>query len=272
MKIAYAGYDVLSDCLFALEQAGARVMAVYTCPTDGRFEHNDRVRAFAAERGLPCRDTPLTPADLAGLRAAGCQALFSAGYYYRIPVDPALPGVNVHPALLPRGRGAWPWPVQILRGDTRGGVTLHKLAPQWDAGDILLQQDFALDPREDLATLTAKSNAVAAALCRRMVEHFGDLWDRAVPQGPGSYWPCPQKPDYTITPATTPRQTDRILRAFYGFDCYLQTPDAEYQLVGGRFVPLAHTRPFGTRESTPAGVRYFVNGGVIVLPPEGNRL
>lgn len=270
MKIAYAGYDVLSDCLFALEQAGAQVMAVYTCPTDGRFEHSDRVRAFAAQRGLTCPDTPLTPADLAGLRAAGCQALFSAGYYYRIPVDPALPGVNVHPALLPQGRGAWPLPVQILREDTRGGVTLHKLVPQWDAGDILLQQDFALDPREDLETLTAKVNAAAAALCRRVVKDFARLWEQAVPQGVGSYWACPQKPDYTITAATDPRQTDRILRAFYGFDCYLQTPEAEYQLVGGRFRPLAHAQPFGTRERTPAGTRYFVNGGVIELPPEGS--
>lgn len=272
MKIAYAGYDVLSDCLFALEQAGAQVMAVYTCPTDNRFEHSKRVRAFAADRGLPCKDTPLTPADLAGLRAAGCQALFSAGYYYRIPVDPALPGVNVHPALLPWGRGAWPLPVQILRQDCRGGVTLHKLAPQWDTGDILLQKAFAIDPREDLETLTAKASTVAASLCRHMVEHFAVLWDQAVPQEMGSYWACPQKPDYTITAATGPRQTDRILRAFYGFDCYLQTPDAEYELVGGRFQPLAHTRPFGTREISPAGVRYFVNGGVIELPPEGNCL
>lgn len=268
MKIAYAGYDVLIDCLFALEEAGAQVMEVFTCPTDGRFEHNHRVQAFAARRGLPCRQTPPTPADLDRLRQAGCQALFSAGYYYRLPVDPALPGVNVHPALLPQGRGAWPMPVQILRGDTRGGVTLHKLAPDWDAGDILLQQDFAIEPRDDLQTVTAKVCTVGAALCRRMVGQFDALWRAARPQGAGSYWPCPGKADCTITAATAPEQTDRILRAFYGFDCYLRTHRQEIQLVGGRFLPLDHRRAFGTAEPCPEGTRYYVQGGIILVPGE----
>lgn len=40
--------------------------------------------------------------------------------------------VNLHPALLPEGRGPWPMPTAILRGKS-SGVTLHKLAEESDA-------------------------------------------------------------------------------------------------------------------------------------------
>lgn len=272
MKIAYIGYDVLADCLFALEQAGCTVLEVFTCPTDNRFEFNRRVRAFAARRALACTMDPIGPRDFDRLCAAGCQAVFCAGYFYKIPVDPRLPIVNVHPSLLPVGRGAWPMPVQILRGMKQGGVTLHKMTSDWDAGDILLQKAFPIAPDDDLERVTDKVCRVAAELCGQMAADFSALWRSAVPQGPGEYWPNPRKPDYTITPDTDPAQTDRILRAFYGFDCYLKDGRAERMIVRGRFHFLTHHRAFADAEQTECGVRYYVNGGVIDVPREEKPL
>lgn len=266
MKIAYLGYDVLYDCLPALEQAGGRIVEVFTCPVDNRFEFNSRVRTFAERRGIPCSLGAISLQDLRRLREKGCRAVFCAGYFFKVPIDSRIAMVNVHPSLLPQGRGAWPIPVQILRGMSWGGVTLHKMTDEWDAGDILLQQSFPIEPDDDLETATEKAGRTAAGLCAQAVAGFDTLFRTARPQGEGEYWPCPQKADYTITEQTGPEQTDRILRAFYGFDCYLKTAGTERMMVRGRFLPQAHSRAFGDAEETEQGMRYYVNGGVICVP------
>ena len=53
--------------------------------------------------------------------------------------------INVHPSLLPKYRGATPIQSAILNGDKVTGVTIMKVAKEVDAGDIILQRDFALN-------------------------------------------------------------------------------------------------------------------------------
>jgi len=48
-----------------------------------------------------------------------------------------LGGIGVHPSLLPRHRGPDPVTWAILMGDAVTGVTCHRLAPEYDTGDIL---------------------------------------------------------------------------------------------------------------------------------------
>ena len=97
----------------------------------------------------------------------------------------------------------------------------------------------------------------------------------AVPQGAYEYWDCPQKAEYTITVHTLPEETERILRAFYGFDCYLQLDgNAEICVVRGEFFPMEHSMPFGSPAAAEPGRRgYFVTGGIILEPvPERENL
>lgn len=53
--------------------------------------------------------------------------------------------INVHPSLLPKYRGATPIQSTILNGDKVTGVTIMKVAKEVDAGDIILQREFALN-------------------------------------------------------------------------------------------------------------------------------
>lgn len=272
MRIAYLGYDVLLPCLKALEESGCSVLELFSFPTDNEFEFNRELRRFAGERGIPFTERPIGLGDIHRLKAAGCEAVFCAGYLHRVPVDHSLPIVNVHPSLLPAGRGAWPMPVTILRGLRESGVTLHKMEARFDTGDILLQRAFPVGPEDNLEMVTNRVRIVAADLCRRMAADFDRLWAAGRPQGAGEYWPCPQKPDYTITAATPPRETERILRAFFGFDCYLRTEETEYRIVRGVFRPEPHPGPFGTVELRPDGTRrYAVRGGVIETAAEGEH-
>ena len=155
-------------------------------------------------------------------------------------------------------------PVTILQGRKESGVTLHKMEQTFDTGDILLQQAFSVGPEDNLETVTEQVRTVAADLCRQMAVNFDQIWAKGRPQGVGEYWPCPQKSDYTITEETTPQKTERILRAFFGYDCYLKTRETEYRIVRGVFRACAWNRPFGTVETRSDGSRiYVVQGGVI---------
>ncbi len=264
MRIAYLGYDMLSPCLTALADSGCQVVGVYSFPTDNVYEFNREVRAFAEARGIPFTEKRITLEEIHRLKDAGCQAIFCAGYIYKVPVDHSIPIVNVHPALLPVGRGAWPMPVVILRGLDVSGVTLHRMEPELDVGDILLQEAFPVGPEDTLETMTAQIRRVGAKLCRQVMTDLPGYWAAARPQGEGEYWQEPTEADRTITPDTLPEEVDRILRAFLGFDCYLRMEAGDRLVVGGRFRPMEHNRPFGAEEALPGGgMRYYVRGGAV---------
>ena len=111
MKIAYAGFDLMAPALGALCEEN-ELVRLFTCAVDGVYETNTAVIALAGHFGVPYTTAPITPRDVEALIADGCELLVSAGYYYRIPLDERLPMVNIHPSLLPYGRGAWPMPPQ----------------------------------------------------------------------------------------------------------------------------------------------------------------
>lgn len=52
--------------------------------------------------------------------------------------------INVHPSLLPKYRGASPLQSAILNGDEVTGVTIMKVAPAVDSGDIILQEEHKM--------------------------------------------------------------------------------------------------------------------------------
>lgn len=58
------------------------------------------------------------------------------------------PPVNVHPSLLPDLRGAAPVQWALLRGYRRTGITTQFMAKEMDAGDVLLQEEYAVGENE----------------------------------------------------------------------------------------------------------------------------
>ena len=104
--------------------------------------------------------------------------------------------INIHPALLPIGRGAWPMAVTILKGLRESGVTIHKMTAELDAGDILLQEKIEVGPRETLQSLTEKQRALCSLSPARVVLFMKcenvlveDVTMRDQPSG-WSYWVC----------------------------------------------------------------------------------
>ena len=94
------------------------------------------------------------------------ELLISACYGQKIPnaaiTSARHGGLNVHPSLLPRWRGADPVPWAILSGDHQTGVTVVTLSDAFDEGKIIAQKklpitnkDFSDPLRTKLFTLGA---------------------------------------------------------------------------------------------------------------------
>lgn len=245
MKIAYLGIDLLEPVLDALLGEGCRVLKLFTCPVDNVTETNTAVLEAARGRGIPYTLERVTPADLDWLASQGCELLVCAGYYYRAPVTDAFPMVNFHPTPLPVGRGSWPMPRLILEGAEFGGVTAHKMAADFDTGDILLRERFPLDRREDHRTYMEKVYERIPAMVHALVNQLPQVLAGAQPQGAGEYWPVPTERDWTVTPDMDAAQADRILRAFYGYECVYRDGPEKTELIGGRMVPGPGPFPVG---------------------------
>ncbi len=53
--------------------------------------------------------------------------------------------INIHVSLLPRWRGATPIEHALLAGDKKTGISIIKISPELDAGDIIIQESLIID-------------------------------------------------------------------------------------------------------------------------------
>ncbi|MDO4338834.1 MAG: formyltransferase family protein [Eubacteriales bacterium] len=250
-KIAYIGIDLLYPALPVLASF-CEIAEVVSCRTDNETEFNREVCAFAERNHIPLKIGKVCPEDLERWYREGCRFAVCGGYYYKIPVSDKLPVINIHPALLPIGRGAWPMPVTILKGLDKSGVTLHKMTDRLDEGDILLQREIPVYPRDNHRTLLERQRQLLPEMMKRLVSDFDALYRDAVPQEDGEYWETVEEQDFPIMPRMKPEEADLILRAFYGYECIYDTGAEKYGVLEGQ----AH-KGEGSTDNLP------LNGGFI---------
>lgn len=95
----------------------------------------------------------------------GVSVLF--GYRLKPPIlaIPSQGCINVHPALLPYNRGAYPNVWSIIDG-TPAGATIHYMNEEIDTGDILTQQAVDIEPTDTGESLYAKLEEMSFRLFR----------------------------------------------------------------------------------------------------------
>jgi methionyl-tRNA formyltransferase len=91
-------------------------------------------------------------------------------------------GINVHASLLPKYRGAAPVAWAIYHGETRTGVTIIRMSPQMDAGDILAQEAVDILPDETAGELEARLAVIGARLALQVIDQIESGQVRAIAQ------------------------------------------------------------------------------------------
>ena len=217
MKIVYCGFDFFSNCLSSLVAAKHEIVEVFSYKGNSRYNSCLDVVGQSEHIGCPVYFRPVNSQDIARFESIKVDLLIAAAYPYKIPVEglKAVYGVNIHPSLLPQGRGCWPLPHFILRGLSHAGVTIHKLADRFDAGDILLQESFEVDTvRETMESLSMKARLSAQRLLDRFVASPGKFWTAATQQIGGEYWGLPTTAEQTVDWNQSVELIDRMIRAF----------------------------------------------------------
>lgn len=72
--------------------------------------------------------------------------------------------INLHASLLPKYRGAAPINWAIANGETRTGLTTMRIDAGMDTGDILLQREMEIGPKENAPQLAARMSEAGAPL------------------------------------------------------------------------------------------------------------
>lgn len=218
MRLICFGFDLFYDALrVVVERPGNTVLKLYSFPSDGFFDFNDQLQTLASDKRIPFTQEPISAEELRWqFEENGCELAFCAGYAYRIPVEvtPRFRGINLHPSLLPQGRGPWPLPHVLLKGLNQSGVTAHRLTASFDEGEILLQESFHIDKEETYGSLAQKTARTAAEMTRRLFSDLDGYFRGAYAQGKGEYWPEPSDRERTIYRNTTPERAALLRRAF----------------------------------------------------------
>ncbi len=153
LRIAYFGLPLGA---LALHRAGISLCAI-------ALGHPDAPGALRVRRRLSARSLVLAkpdlqaPAVLRTLEALKPDVILSWFWPRLIPeavLDLAPQGAfGVHPSLLPRWRGPDPYFWALSCGDSHTGVTLHRLAAEYDTGHIVAQHRVPVLPHYNAWTL-----------------------------------------------------------------------------------------------------------------------
>jgi folate-dependent phosphoribosylglycinamide formyltransferase PurN len=109
-----------------------------------------------------------------------------------------LPGqgtLNIHPALLPRHRGLFPYFWVISNREPETGVTIHWVDEKFDTGHLLLQERLAVTRDDTILSLSYKCAQLGAAMLVKAVNLVAGGNPPRLPQdhSQASYhsWPSP---------------------------------------------------------------------------------
>lgn len=215
MKFAFVGDDFFIECYRILIAQGATLAGAWVSERDNVYSSNKRVTKLCQQLNAPIIGQKVIVEELQNLIDNGLDLLIIGMHAHKVPVT-CLPKyhMNIHPSLLPMGRGPNPIPGSILRAEKKTGLTFHKLTDKWDEGDILLQHELAIAPYDTHDSLSIKHMQAAARLMLMFVSDMTYYWDNAKAQSGGSYWQKVEMEKREINWEMSVEEIDRMIRAF----------------------------------------------------------
>lgn len=158
------------------------------------------VEIWAKEHGIPTLSFASNPSQpwfyenehdiIDTLQPLDADLLISASYGQKIPTEiietARYGGLNVHPSLLPRWRGADPVPWAILSGDTQTGVTIVTLSPRFDEGNIIAQKKLPITDTDSSDPLRTRLFMKGATLIAQVLPDYLSGNNTGQPQQSGS--------------------------------------------------------------------------------------
>jgi methionyl-tRNA formyltransferase len=269
--------------------------------TRGSTRQTGKGMAAIAAAGLPVvqPESINTPDGLAAYRDLRPDLVVVAAYGQILSREvistPTVGIINVHASLLPKYRGAAPVAYAILNGEAQTGVTIIKVTPGLDSGDMILQEALGIRPDDTTGTLEARLAELGARLAVEAVAKYraGDPVEGAK-QDPALVTKAPKiKKEFGLIDWSKPAaEIERHVRAmqpwptaytFYHRPAILNEPAKPTIRVIVNRVEQAGTNPLPDRvcgtpygdTRNPDGLRVQVGNGeflsILELQPAGKK-
>lgn len=185
----------LPDQVSDAPPAGLVVETVSTLPTFASAAFQERIAALAPD------------------------IIISACFPWRVPrairAIPPLGCLNVHPSLLPDGRGPEPVFWAFRRDQRTTGVTIHRMDDGLDTGPILAQEVVDIGPAATIRSLEAGLAATGGRMLHGVVRDLahGTVVEREQPSGAWPAAPVPTDRDLAATTEWSAQRLARFIRA-----------------------------------------------------------
>ena len=195
--MVFAYHQVGVRCLSVLLAQGVDVRLVVSHADDA---HENvwwqSVAELAGHAGIPVitPDDPNCEAVVERVRACRPEIIFS--FYYRhllgaeLLAIPAIGCFNMHGSLLPKYRGRAPVNWALVHGESRSGVSLHRMQLKPDAGALLQQRAVTVLPNDTALDLMLKLVCAAETVMQRCLADLlaGDIEEQPLALHEGSYF------------------------------------------------------------------------------------
>jgi len=252
--------------------AGQQEQSSHWATLDAAFPRS-QVRETCRERGLVLLEIPDVNSPDFGrwMAEQGPDLLLCAAYPQifgsALLATARLGGVNFHPSLLPRCRGANPIYWAIASGEKETGVSAHFMTQELDAGDLVAQIPIQIAEEDDYWSLYGKALRETPRLVEMVEAFFADGRTRGVPQDPRE-----------ATTFREPRQLHRrlwwasrsaaaLLRQVQAGEAFFVARD---QWVGVRHAALVPTASILTNGlQVPAATVIAIRHGELVIAADG---
>jgi methionyl-tRNA formyltransferase len=171
------------------------------------WAENKNIPVFTNINKLATHEPRITPPDYILVAAYGV-------ILKREVLDVA-PCLNIHPSMLPKYRGASPITSAILNGDAETGVCLMNMAPEVDAGDILMRENFPIGENDRAADVEKKVSEIAGDMAIRYLD-APEKFPSAPQVGEPTFTRKITTDDMVIDWKKTPREIHNLVRAIGG--------------------------------------------------------
>lgn len=181
MRLIFMGTPIFAlPSLELLMKEGFGPIAVVTQPDRPRGRGKKVICSPVKEWAMKHSVTVLQPTRIKGeaflqnIAELKPQLIVTAAYGRLLPGEllqlPPLGCINVHASLLPAYRGAAPIHRAIMDGAAETGVSIMRMVPEMDAGDILLQQSEPVYDHDTAGSLHDRLAAKGAQLLLQALE------------------------------------------------------------------------------------------------------
>jgi len=244
MNIVYFGFNALSSCLdLLIHHPECQVVKVYT---GEEGEHTDQIVQLAQQNEIQWSTLKPLKKEMHMLVEQGADCFICAEYPHKISIPNDLAySVNIHPTMLPEGRGQTPLPHLILSYPQHAGITLHKMTDVLDHGDIILSQALLVNEHESFDSLHSKIFLEAPMLLQQLLSNWDALYLNSKAQEKGSYWPTIDDQEQAIDWNMTNKQIDLKSRAFASLGIKFNLNQTKYYYTSVQCVNFKHAYQAG---------------------------